>query len=187
MNTIRKLVLAVSVTATIYIMLGSAVFSYFDDDEISADNTFTTGTWPDIDVDSAILTGNGWTLLHNIFLIPGESDIIDKIVISWTDNKGERVKEAEIGGETFWSGTNSSGDILDGNYVLDKKKHNKYRFDSDMRHKIFTIQLILSDDQIIEKTFEPKWRDEKPEGWNDPNSIGSDNENTNTETVKNDN
>ncbi len=170
MKTGKKILLAILTVVSIYSIISMGTLSYFSDKE-DADGTFTSGVWPDIDVIDAMLTGNGYNLLHNIWLIPGDSDMIDKISISWTDNNGEKVNDVDIGGYRFWTGISGSGDMLDGNYLLDKKQDNRYRFDSDMHEKTFTLQLILYDGQIIERTFIPKWRDEKPEGWNSHTTI----------------
>jgi len=148
-----------------YGALSTGISAYFTDDE-SGKSSVETGVWPGINVGGAILTGNGWTNLHNIWLLPGGEDVITGIIISWSDNKGEKVNEVIIGGNTFWAGIGESGEILSGNYILNKKQDNMYRFDSDMHGKEFTIQLVLENGMKVEKKFVPKWRDEKPSGWN---------------------
>lgn len=160
----RKVVLTIIIIVMAYGALSTGISAYFTDDE-SSKSRVETDIWPGIDANGAILTGNGWTNLHNIWLLPGGEDIITDIIISWSDNKGEKVNEAIIGGHTFWAGTSGSGEILRGDYILNKKRDNMYRFDSDMHGKEFTIQFILDDGQIISKTFIPKWKDEKPEEW----------------------
>lgn len=165
MKNIKRISLVVLSIVAIYGALSMATSAYFNDVEKIKDNSIAAGTWMGVDPSSAILTGNGYTLLHNIFLIPDrDSDTIDKIVVSWTDNKGESIDEIRINGKLLWSGNAKSGDVLDlEGYVLDKKEDSLYRFNSDMHGKTFTIGFIMDDGQVIENTFEPKWKDEKPE------------------------
>lgn len=170
MNRTKKILFAIIMIAIVYSVLSMATFSYFDDKEKSA-GILATGIWPYIDTKSAILTGNGYNLLHNIFIIPDDGTyVIDKIIISWADDNGYKVNKAYLGGEKIWEGISGPGLEIDANYILDKKVNNRYRFDidynSDMHGKEFTIEIILENGMVIKEKFIPKWRDEKPSGWN---------------------
>lgn len=164
-KNMRKILLAILVIAAAYGVWSMATFAYFNDVEEVKDNSITAGTWISIDSSSAILTGNGMTNLHGIFLVPGEpgsDNVIDKISISWTGGEG-KVTEIRMGGDMFWSGIGESGQELVGNYVVDKKTVNEYRFSSDVHDETFTISFTMSNGQVISDTFTPKWKDEKPE------------------------
>ncbi len=169
MKNIKKVLLAILVIVTICGVWNVATYSYFNDVEVIKGNTITAGTWMGIDTRSATLTGNGWTNLHGIFLIPGGSgsdNKISKISISWTGGEG-KVNEIRIGGHIFWSGIGVSGQELtrEDGYIVDKKSVNEYNFNSDMHGKTFTIDFTMDDGQVISETFTPKWKDEKPEEW----------------------
>lgn len=192
-NMKKTLLLAVLAITIVYGLWSVATYAYFDDTETVRDNSIVAGTWMSIDSEGAILTGNGMTNLHGIFLVPGEpgsDNVIDKISISWTGGDGE-VTEIRIGGDIFWAGVGESGQELIGNYVVDKKIVNKYRFDSDMHGKTFTISFTMSSGQVISDTFTPKWKDEKPEEHesspspspsSDSNGDGNDNHDVQTVT-----
>ena len=191
----KKILLVMLITATIFGVFGMDTYSYFSNIEI-AKSTMTAGTWMGIDTEKAILTGNGWTNLHGIFLIPGgpgSDDRISKIAISWTGGEG-KVTGIRIGGKIFWSGIGVSGQELtaEDSYTLDKKSVNEYSFDSDMHGKTFTIDITMDDGQVISETFSPKWRDEKPEGHESSSDNGNNGNNDdngdkgNTETVTGD-
>lgn len=180
----KKILLAVLVIVAIYGVWNVATYAYFDDVDVVKDNSITADTWMSVDTDSAALTGNGWANLHGIFLVPGEpgsDNVINKISISWTGGEG-KVTEVMIGGYRFWSGIGASGQELIGNYAVDKKTVNEYRFDSDMHGKTFTIDFTMGNGQVISETFTPKWRDEKPEGWKSSSSSDS-NSNDDTQIV----
>src|SRR3990167_8593773 len=103
MNKMKKILLAVIMIVT-YSVLSMATFSYFDDKEKNV-GMVATGTWPYIDSGSAMLTGNGYNLLHNIFIIPDDDTyVIDKIIISWEDDDGDKVYKAYLGGKEIWEG-----------------------------------------------------------------------------------
>jgi len=148
---VKKILIILLLVPIGYALLHTT-FSSFSDTEVSAGNTFTAATWEtqagylSIDTDGAKLTGNGGKL-HSIILDLNTTQniTIDKMIINWTVNNSEKIEEIRIGGATFWSGSESSGAVLDGNYVLSKKEHIEFRFDSDMQDTIFTITFIMGD------------------------------------------
>lgn len=162
MENIKRISLIILSIMAIYGVWSVATSAYFSDVGSIIDNSIAMSTWMSIDSGSAILAGNGYTLLHSILLIPDEDgDTIDKIAVSWTDDNGENINEIRIGGEIFWSGNAKSGDILDGDdYILDKRENNKYRFSSDMHDKAIMIEFYMDNGQIITDIFTPKWRDD---------------------------
>ena len=156
--------LAILAIASVYGVLSMATYSYFNDVEV-VKSTMIAGTWMGIDTTSAILTGNGWTNLHGIFIIPGgpgSDNKISKIAISWTGGEG-KVTEIRIGGHKFWSGIGNSGQELtsEDGYIVDKKSVNEYSFDSDVHGKTFTIDFTMDGGQVIRETFTPKWKSEE--------------------------
>lgn len=166
MKNAKKILLAILTIASVYGAWSMTTYSYFNDAEV-VKGTMTAGTWMGVDTESTILTGNGWTNLHGIFLIPGgpgSDNKISKISISWTGGEG-KVTEIRIGGYKFWSGLGDSGQELtsEDGYIIDKKSVNQYSFDSDMHGKTFTIDFTMDGGQVISETFSPKWRSEESE------------------------
>lgn len=147
-----KKILFILLLVPIAYALLNPTFSYFSDTEVSAGNTFTAGTWEtqsmylSIDTDGAKLTGNGGKLHCIVLDLNTTQNItIDKMVINWTVNNGEKIEEIKIGGATFWSGSAIADAVLDGEYILTKKEHIEFRFDSDMQGRSFTITFIMGD------------------------------------------
>jgi hypothetical protein len=137
-------------------------FSYFSDTEVSAGNTFSAGTWEtqagylSIDTGGAKLTGNGGKLHSMILdLNTAQNITIDKMIINWTVNNGEKIEEIRIGGAIFWSGSEIADAVLDGEYILTKKEHIEFRFDSDMQGRSFTITFIMVDSSENKITINP--------------------------------
>ena len=148
MKKILLLLLAIPVAyALVY-----PTFSYFSDTEVSVGNTFRAGTWEtqagylNIDTGGAKLTGNGGKL-HSIILDLNTTQnvTIDRMIIDWGVNNGEKIEEIRIGGATFWSGSEISDAVLDGEYILTKKEQLDFTFDSDMQGRSSTITFIMGD------------------------------------------
>ncbi|MBU3967165.1 MAG: hypothetical protein KKG76_07320 [Euryarchaeota archaeon] len=147
----KKILIILLLVPIAYALLHTT-FSSFSDTEVSAGNTFTAATWEtqagylSIDTSGAKLTGNGGKL-HSIVLnlTTPRNITIDKMIVNWTVNNGEKIEEIRIGGVTFWSGSEIADAVLDGNYILSKKERIEFRFDSDMQGRSFTITFIMGD------------------------------------------
>ena len=147
----KKILFILLLVPVAYFLLNTT-FSYFSDTEVSTGNTFRAGTWEtqagylSIDTGGAKLTGDG-EKLHSIILDLNTTQniTIDKMIINWTVNNGEKIEEIKIGGATFWSGSEIADAVIDGEYILTKKEHIEFRFDSDMQDRSFTITFIMGD------------------------------------------
>lgn len=113
-----------------FVSLGST-YSYFTDTEYSVGNTFTAAVWDtqasflDVNTSKTHLTGTGdQSKLHGTTIrnIGSENITVDKIQVDWnaTQTGMANVSEIKIRGQVFFSGSNQSGQIIDGNdYVLE--------------------------------------------------------------------
>jgi len=148
-----------------YFQLGS--FSYFSDSEW-AGVTFTAGTWPtesshlSIDLSGVYIGGSLQNKNYglrgiNITNTNQNEDVrISGIKVEWETDKGEKIFEVHLSGESVWTGTASSGDelALEYEYVLrrDTLKTMHLFFNSKITDKTqldgkqFNIQFIMGDD-----------------------------------------
>ncbi len=129
--------------------------AYFSDTEASVQNSLSAWSCElppecgglNVSTDDAKLSGNG-RKLSKIALqtLNGTDVLIDNITISWLDDSGEKIKKIKIGGTTFWKGSESSGESLDGNYTLHQSESKWFsaRFDSDMHGKKFSIMFFTA-------------------------------------------
>jgi len=157
MNAKIKIMLMLILLIPLVYVFSSGTFSYFSDVETSTGNTFTAGTWNnpsqvyylEVDTSAAELTGEGKNLSNIILNNTGTNHItIDKLIVSWTLDGGEKIEEVRIEGCTDWSGSESSGtelDITDCIINPSETKKAEFEFDSDMSGKSFTIKFIMGD------------------------------------------
>ncbi len=148
-------------------------FAYFRDTE-HISNTLNAGYWDTeadfLEVSDSKLTGNG-EKLHGITLdANGTRDItIDKIQVWWNIslNEASNITEITIGGKKFFTGSEPSGEILDGeNYVLEAKSSAKieFYFDSNVSNLApFTINIIMGDRSVKSFMMDPKYHSDVPE------------------------
>ena len=140
------------------VSLGST-YSYFTDTEYSVGNTFTAAVWDtqasflEVNTSKTHLTGTGdQSKLHGTTIknIGGEIITVDKIQVDWnTTHTGmANVSEIKIRGQVFFSGSNQSGQVIDGgDYVLEPGQNavtTNFKFDASVSYP-FTIKFIMSD------------------------------------------
>lgn len=166
MKTKKILLVAIVLIGTMYSVLSMGALSYFDDKEKSM-GALTTGTWPYVDANSAILESlgdNKYNLLYDVFIIPDDDlFVIKKITIGWAGDNGNKIRNVNLGGKEIWKGISGPGLEIDTNYILDKKVSFDMEFNSDMGGKEFIIQLVFENGLTIEKKFVPEQVDRKDE------------------------
>lgn len=129
--------------------------AYFSDTEVSLQNSLSAWSGEDLTecgglnviTEDAKLTGDGRKLFKIALETSDSTDtLIDNITISWLDDSGEKTKKIKIGGTTFWKGSESSGESLDGNYTLLQSESKWFSawFDSDMHGKNFSITFFAA-------------------------------------------
>ena len=115
----------------------------------------------DVNSVAAVLSGLGNTDLVGVTLqkICNDALTIDKIIISWEVNAGEKVTQVSIGSIDVWIDPLgvASGSIID---IVDTKLDtaavyplNFIRFTSDMSGVTMTIQFIMTDSSIKTESF----------------------------------
>ncbi len=156
MNKIIKTLL-MGILLIQFVSLGST-YSYFTDTEYSVGNTFTAAVWDtqasflEVNTSKTHLTGTGdQSKLHGTTIrnIGGENIILDKIQVDWNTTAGmANVTEIKICGKVFFSGSNQSGEVIDGiDYVLEPQSNavtTNFKFDASVSYP-FTIKFIMSD------------------------------------------
>ncbi|MDO9516637.1 MAG: hypothetical protein Q7J10_01170 [Methanosarcinaceae archaeon] len=140
------------------VSLGST-YSYFSDTEYSVGNTFTAAVWDtqasflEVNTSKTHLTGTGdQSKLHGTTIrnIGSENITVDKIQVDWntTQTGMGNVSEIKIRGQVFFSGSNRSGQVIDGiDYVLEPGQNavtTNFKFDASVSYP-FTIKFIMSD------------------------------------------
>ena len=157
MNKIIKILLMGMLLIQL-VSLGST-YSYFTDTEYSVGNTFTAAVWDtqasflEVNTSKTHLTGTGdQSKLHGTTIknIGGEIITVDKIQVDWnTTHTGmANVSEIKIRGQVFFSGSNQSGQVIDGvDYVLESGQNavtTNFKFDASVSYPL-TIKYIMSD------------------------------------------
>ncbi len=139
------------------VSLGST-YSYFTDTEYSIGNTFTAAVWDtqasflEVNTSKTHLTGTGdQSKLHGTTIrnIGSENITVDMIQVDWNTTAGmANVSEIKICGKVFFSGSNQSGEVIDGSdYVLEPQQNAvtiNFKFDTSVSYP-FTIKFIMSD------------------------------------------
>jgi predicted ribosomally synthesized peptide with SipW-like signal peptide len=140
-----------------FVSLGST-YSYFTDTEYSVGNTFTATVWDtqasflEVNTSKTHLTGTGdQSKLHGTTIrnIGSEIITVDKIQVDWnTTAEMANVTEIKICGKVFFSGSNHSGEVINGSdYVLESQQNAvtiNFRFDASVSYP-FTIKFIMGD------------------------------------------
>ena len=156
MNKIIRILL-MGILLIQFVSLGST-YSYFSDTEYSVGNTFTAAVWDtqasflEVNTSKTHLTGTGdQSKLHGTTIknIGSEIITVDKIQVDWNTTAGmANVTEIKICGKVFFSGSNHSGEVIDGSdYVLEPQQNAvtiNFKFDASVSYP-FTIKFILSD------------------------------------------
>ena len=156
MNKIIKTLL-MGILLIQFVSLGST-YSYFTDTEYSVGNTFTAAVWDtqasflEVNTSKTHLTGTGdQSKLHGTTIrnIGSEIITVDKIQVDWNNAAGmANVSEIKIRGQVFFSGSNQSGQVIDGiDYVLEPGQNTvttNFKFDASVSYP-FTIKFIMGD------------------------------------------
>ena len=157
MNKIIKTLL-MGILLIQFVSLGST-YSYFTDTEYSVGNTFTAAVWDtqasflEVNTSKTHLTGTGdQSKLHGTTIrnIGSENITVDKIQVDWntTQTGMANVTEIKIRGQVFFSGSNQSGQVIDGiDYVLEPQQNavtTNFKFDASVSYP-FTIKFIMGD------------------------------------------
>lgn len=145
----KKIILILLLLLPVIYALFSTTLSCFSDVEVSKDNTFTAGTWGTqadflaVDAGGAKLTDNGQHL-YGIVLSGSKKVTIDRIMVSWTGDTGEKIKEIKIGENVIWN----PDAALDTDYPIEGEKNIEFEFDSNMQGKSINIKFIMGDASV---------------------------------------
>lgn len=114
-------------------------------DNIEADNHYLL-----VNKDNVSVGGTGNQFLQNITLKNSSSSqvTIDKVVVSWTKT-GADLENVEINGSNVWTGSASSGEVLDiTNTILTSNTSGistEFDFDACVKDSTFNISFIILD------------------------------------------
>ncbi len=156
MNTPIKILL-LGILVIQFASLGST-YSYFTDTEYSIGNIFTAAVWDtqasflEVNTSKTNLTGTGdQSKLHGTTIrnIGSENITVGMIQVDWNTTAGmANVTEIKICGKVFFSGSNQSGEVIDGSdYVLEPQQNAvtiNFKFDASVSYP-FTIKFIMGD------------------------------------------